>query len=48
MKKLLLILFLSLSTISYGQIKSLDSFVNEWLGVPYRLGGNAKTGIDCS
>jgi len=48
MKKLLLILFLSLSTVSYGQIKSLDSFVNEWLGVPYRLGGNAKTGIDCS
>lgn len=48
MKKLLLILFLCLSTLSYGQSKTLDSFVNEWLGTPYRLGGNSKTGIDCS
>jgi len=48
MKKILLILFLSLSTLSHGQTKTLDSFINEWLGVPYRLGGNSKTGIDCS
>lgn len=48
MKKILLVLFLSLSVISNGQAKSLDSFVNEWLGAPYRLGGNSKTGIDCS
>ena len=48
MKKILLVLFLSLSTLSYGQTKSLDSFINEWLGVPYRLGGNSKTGIDYS
>lgn len=48
MKKILLVLFLSLSTLSYGQTKTLDSFINEWLGVPYRLGGNSKTGIDCS
>ena len=48
MKKILLVLFLSLSTLSQGQTKTLDSFINEWLGVPYRLGGNSKTGIDCS
>lgn len=48
MKKILLILFLSLSTLSQGQTKTLDSFINEWLGAPYRLGGNSKTGIDCS
>ena len=43
-----MILFLSLSTFSYGQTKTLDSFVREWLGTPYRFGGNSKTGIDCS
>ena len=48
MKKILLILFLSLSTVSYEQIKSLDSFINEWKGAPYRLGGSSKNGIDCS
>lgn len=48
MKKIFLILFLCLSALSYGQTKTLDSFVNEWLGTPYRLGGNSKTGIDCS
>lgn len=48
MKKILLVLFLSLSTLSQGQTKTLDSFINEWLGAPYRLGGNSKTGIDCS
>jgi lipoprotein Spr len=48
MKKILLILFLSLSTFSYGQTKTLDSFIKEWLGAPYRLGGSSKTGIDCS
>lgn len=48
MKKLFLILFLCLSALSYGQTKTLDSFINEWLGTPYRLGGSSKTGIDCS
>jgi lipoprotein Spr len=48
MKKILLVLFLSLSVLSYGQTKSLDSFINEWLGTPYHLGGDSKTGIDCS
>lgn len=27
---------------------SLYSFIDEWYGVRYRLGGNSKTGIDCS
>ena len=48
LNKLILILFLSLSTFSYGQTKTLDSFIKEWLGAPYRLGGSSKTGIDCS
>jgi cell wall-associated NlpC family hydrolase len=31
--------------------KSIDtknSFINSWLGVPYKYGGNNKKGIDCS
>ena len=28
--------------------KPLDSFINEWLGVRYKLGGSTKNGIDCS
>lgn len=27
---------------------SLGNFVNDWLGVRYKLGGNSKKGIDCS
>ena len=26
----------------------LGKFINEWIGVKYRLGGNTKRGIDCS
>lgn len=26
----------------------LFSFIDDWYGTPYRFGGNAKTGIDCS
>lgn len=29
-------------------LKPLGSFVMEWYGVKYRLGGNTKKGIDCS
>jgi lipoprotein Spr len=27
---------------------TLGNFVDEWLGVKYKLGGNTKKGIDCS
>jgi murein DD-endopeptidase / murein LD-carboxypeptidase len=29
-------------------LKPLGSFVMEWYGVKYKLGGNTKRGIDCS
>lgn len=45
-KKLFLILLL-VANISFGQT-TLDSFINEWKGTPYRLGGRSKSGIDCS
>jgi cell wall-associated NlpC family hydrolase len=44
--KLFLILILVVN-ISFGQT-TLDSFINEWKGTPYRLGGRSKSGIDCS
>jgi cell wall-associated NlpC family hydrolase len=44
--KLFLILIL-VTNISFGQT-TLDSFINEWKGTPYRLGGRSKSGIDCS
>jgi lipoprotein Spr len=28
--------------------KPMESFINEWLGVRYKLGGSTKKGIDCS
>ena len=31
-----------------GQTKDLSTFINEWMGVRYRLGGSTKRGIDCS
>ncbi len=32
------------------QIKNekLYSFINDWIGVPHRLGGMSKSGVDCS
>jgi lipoprotein Spr len=49
MKKLLTIIILTLFiTPAHGQTKTLDSFINDWLGVKYRLGGSTKRGIDCS
>ena len=51
MKKLLVILFLFMVVSGYSQKKNeggLFSFINEWIGRPYKLGGNSKFGIDCS
>jgi lipoprotein Spr len=45
----ILIIVMLLITISCaGQSKELSTFVNEWMGVRYRLGGSTKRGIDCS
>lgn len=52
MKKALLILSTMLiSRITNGQYttdSSLNEFVKEWIGRPYRFGGTNKNGIDCS
>ena len=59
MKKLLLFFFLLASSPTYAQNQfadyvgylqdsTLDSFIKEWLGVPYKYGGRTKRGIDCS
>ena len=29
-------------------VVTLEEFITEWKGAPYRLGGYSKTGIDCS
>jgi len=48
MKKLFIILAI-LSTLNVSaQDSSIKSFINEWLGKPYRYGGETKKGIDCS
>ena len=59
MKKLLLILLLFIGTntysqnqfadyVNYLQDSALNKFIKEWIGVPYKLGGTTKRGIDCS
>jgi lipoprotein Spr len=49
MKKLITIIILTLfMTPALSQTKTLDSFIKEWKGVKYRLGGSTKKGIDCS
>ena len=50
MKKLLVILFLSVAVSGYSQTtdSGLFNFINKWIGKPYKLGGKTEFGIDCS
>jgi cell wall-associated NlpC family hydrolase len=53
LNRLLFIFLLLTSLNTYAQQPdstktSLDNFISEWLGRPYKLGGNTKNGIDCS
>ena len=51
MKKLVLLVLLIIPTISSAQTQldsTLNKFVTNWLGKPYKLGGNTENGIDCS
>lgn len=45
---ILTIVMLLITMSCVGQTKELSTFVNEWVGVRYRLGGSTKRGIDCS
>jgi len=44
----LIIVMLLITLSCAGQSKELSTFINEWMGVRYRLGGSTKKGIDCS
>jgi len=50
MRLLLTVLFSTLLLTGFSQTSnpSLNQFVKDWLGKPYRLGGKTKFGIDCS
>lgn len=53
MKKILFILLLLISIEARPQTftvkdSTITSFLKEWIGVPYKLGGRTKYGIDCS
>ena len=45
---IMIIVMLLITMSCVGQTKELSTFVNEWMGVRYRLGGSTKNGIDCS
>ncbi|NQV53536.1 MAG: C40 family peptidase [Flavobacteriales bacterium] len=36
------------ANVSRNGSASIDAFVKEWEGVPYRYGGTSKAGVDCS
>ena len=46
-KKLALVLTLLLATTTTNG-QDISSFVNKWIGKPYRYGGESEKGIDCS
>jgi cell wall-associated NlpC family hydrolase len=48
LKKMLLICFVFLCSYTFAQDSVVKSFIKDWIGKPYRYGGESKKGIDCS
>jgi cell wall-associated NlpC family hydrolase len=48
LKKILITLTFILTTNLYAQDSLIKPFIKEWLGKPYKFGGESKKGIDCS